>query len=554
MAILNNLYPPIVETYMPAFKTGDKCKVYFALSTYNDLKDIKYVHITARDQKTNFSMLNPSRYPAEVMVLDKSAIKVDNEIGSKYKYYIEIEDADIRGNAFTIDEYYKIQIRFAGNATTNVSLSFPQAIDAWLTLNLNNFSEWSTVCLVRSIPKPKLDIQGFSLTENNELVWALEKTQLVGALSFVDKNDESILVPTIETLRSYQVIIKDADTDKILSNSGDLFTNSSIDPNGFVYNFQYVFSTSVNYILQIKYTTSNLYTETNEYNFTVEPFSDLSLDVVLTGRKDPENGRMSIRVQKTNLEQTFTGKIVIRRASSKDSFTFWEDICIKEFNNAKSIDFQWYDYLIESGIWYDYAVQGVDEQGLRGQMIHFIEPSMVTFEHMYLTNPNKQLKIEFNPTISSFKKNYKESKLEPLGSKYPFIRRNGATEYAQFPISGLISSAMDEQELFTSKEEIYGTSKDFYEKYNKTYGVDSLNDVVFEKLFRDKVLDFLYKDEVKVFKSATEGTFLVRLMDVSITPNTTLGRRLWTFSATAYQVDDFTIENCSKYGFSTGGE
>ena len=81
-----------------------------------------------------------------------------------------------------------------------------------------------------------------------------------------------------------------------------------------------------------------------------------------------------------------------------------------------------------------------------------------------------------------------------------------------------------------------------------------LNDVVFEKLFRDKVLDFLYKDEVKVFKSATEGTFLVILMDISITPNTTLGRRLWTFSATAYQVDDFTIENCSKYGFSTGGE
>ena len=41
-----NLYPPIIDTYMPAFIRSQNCKVYFSLSSYNNLCDIKYAQIS----------------------------------------------------------------------------------------------------------------------------------------------------------------------------------------------------------------------------------------------------------------------------------------------------------------------------------------------------------------------------------------------------------------------------------------------------------------------------------------------------------------------------
>ena len=49
------------------------------------------------------------------------------------------------------------------------------------------------------------------------------------------------------------------------------------------------------------------------------------------------------------------------------------------------------------------------------------------------------LKIKYNPKVSSFKTDLLESKMETIGSKYPFIFKNGQVEYKEFPISGLIS-------------------------------------------------------------------------------------------------------------------
>ena len=59
MAISNSLYPPIIDTYMPAFIITDNiCKIYFALSKYNNPENIKSVWITINNQYTNKSVLN----------------------------------------------------------------------------------------------------------------------------------------------------------------------------------------------------------------------------------------------------------------------------------------------------------------------------------------------------------------------------------------------------------------------------------------------------------------------------------------------------------------
>jgi hypothetical protein len=74
-----------------------------------------------------------------------------------------------------------------------------------------------------------------------------------------------------------------------------------------------------------------------------------------------------------------------------------------------------------------------------------------------------------------------------------------------------------------------------------------MRDFVGEKSYRDKVNEFLHDGQVKLFRSMQEGNFLVRLMDISFTPNQQLGRLIGSFQATAYQIADLTIENYFKY-------
>ena len=70
------------------------------------------------------------------------------------------------------------------------------------------------------------------------------------------------------------------------------------------------------------------------------------------------------------------------------------------------------------------------------------------FEDAFLFDGERQLKIKYNPKVSSFKTDLQETKIETIGSKHPFILRNGNVSYKEFPISGLISYLMDEGKYF----------------------------------------------------------------------------------------------------------
>ena len=63
------------------------------------------------------------------------------------------------------------------------------------------------------------------------------------------------------------------------------------------------------------------------------------------------------------------------------------------------------------------------------------------------------------------------------------------------------------------------------------------------------VMNWLNNGQPKLFRSPGEGNFIVRLMNVSLTPNDTLGRMLHTFSCTAYEIADYSFKNLNAYGF-----
>ena len=65
-------------------------------------------------------------------------------------------------------------------------------------------------------------------------------------------------------------------------------------------------------------------------------------------------------------------------------------------------------------------------------------------------------------------------------------------------------------------------------------------------------LEWLSDGKPKLFRSAAEGNYIVRLMNVSLSPVDALGRMLHSFQCTAYEIADCTFANLEKYGFIKG--
>lgn len=540
MAININLYPPIVDTYAPAFLVDsgtnkDICRIYFTLSQFNTMEDIANIQVTVRGQYTNLSVLDKSKYPSEIMITN---IKEDTTKTSDDKYYIELNKTDIQGGKFEINQYYKVQMRFTHKDAPAAPSN--QALDAWLAANINLFSEWSTVCLIRGISTPQLAVSGFTI-EGGEISWANYNPIIYGTLSF--KNEEET-----EKLKSYQVKLYD-ENNNLLTDSGIQYTNT----NSFSYGLNYNFVAGAKYKFTIECTTMNLYSAIATYEFITSTEESEILDFTFIAEADEDNGRVILTIRKSNITDGFTGELVLRRTSNKTNFTIWEDLKTYKYKEATAIKETFNDMTIESGVWYKYYLQK-RSNGVAASTKYIKTPIMVIFDDMFLTTKDRQLKIKFNPTVSSFKRTIQESRTDTLGSQFPFVRRNGYANYAQFPIGGLISFQIDESDLFTSLEELFGKHLYLYTDYNDDHRITEANNIVYEKLFKDKVIEFLYSEQPKLFRSATEGNFIVKIMDVSFSPNATLGRRIVSFTATAYEVAECNIDNFKKYDILEGND
>ena len=261
---------------------------------------------------------------------------------------------------------------------------------------------------------------------------------------------------------------------------------------------------------------------------------------------------------------TFSGaevdSIIVRRTSNRKAFTQWEDVAM--IDNIQGVvdekfNFSLEDKCVESGILYRYGLQPISK-GKRGSLYKGANTHVV-YEDIFLVGENgKQLKIRFNPVIASFKTNIKESRVETLGSKYPYITRNGNVRYREFPLSGTITHFMDTTEEFAPRGELfvddefadvegYHSNSMLYEAMYRENGLNAYNNDILEREFREKVVEFLQDGKPKLFKSPTEGTIMVRIMDVNLTPNQQLGRLVYDFSCTVIEIDEVNLNNCEKY-------
>lgn len=547
MPINNNLYPPIVQSALPAFLNTEPCRIYFSLSVYNSEKDIKNVQVSLIKQKTNTTALIE---PSGILITE---LKKDESIKNEYKYYVQINPNELIEQEFEINEFYKVQLRF----TSVLAEEAPSlGIAAWLYNNLAYFSEWSDVCLIKGIDEPQVFIHNF--IENTEISFNTSLININGKIFFNNSKEQEFL--KLYKIRLYQ-------GERLIADSDNISTNR-FNPNEFNYSLNQWLPSGILYTLYFTYETNNGYKKTKTYFFSIIQPIEEALDATIKATPENENGRIKIKIQ---FKTSITGGFTIRRTSSDSNFHKWEDVRSFSYNEDKKAAFIWYDVTAESGIWYHYCIQRRSQKGDRGAIVKTNEPVMCLYDHIFLTRENCQLKIQFDPSLNSFKYNVTESQQVTLGSKFPFIKRNGNNYYRTFPIGGTISSLMDSLEwddmyysngsfrhdstsLFASRESLYGTSKELYDNYNEEHGIHQHQDYIYERKFREKVYDFLYKNDVKLFKSTTEGNILIKLMDINFQPMQSLGRRLYSFSATAIEIDEVNIFNCNKYGIQSIGD
>ena len=409
--------------------------------------------------------------------------------------------------------YYKIQLAYIDNS--------------------GQVGYFSDVGVTKYTSKPTVTIDGLnSYGVNNSLY------DYVGVYSQFGGD-------TAERAYSYNFTIYDQ-ADNIFITSGEQIHNSSLDTEIYESKDEFYCNKELkaNEIYKLKYTVTTingLVAASQSYLIMKKDTVRPSINATLHAEVDYNDGFIALSLI-PNDDDFYSGNFAIARSSSKDNFSTWDEICKFSLNRESPLRNLFKDFTVEQGIQYCYSLQQYNTRGLYSNRM-LSETLYADFEDMFLYDGERQLKIRFNPTVSSFKTDILESKQDTLGGRYPFIFRNGNVNYKEFPISGLISYLMDDQAYFIKKEDLGALERET---------TDLVSDNIrAERMFKLEVMDWLNDGNPKLFRSPTEGNYVVRLLNISLSPNTTVGRMLHTFSANAYEVADTSFTSLEEFGLFT---
>ena len=576
-----SLYPPIVASSMPAFDIEEgKVRVYYTLPNYNSIEmdQIVGVQFTVRRQTSNVNVLRLQNNRQ----IAYSYLHQDEQDKALNRYYIEITSTQVD---FQPDVLYKVQLRFT-------SLNFEQASSKEVEIfyqNMKSFSQWSTVCIIKPILAPQFYIDDFHVEGQNVNAQVTNRffysiADFVGIYKLKQKQINNKIYYSTESLKAWRLrLLKGTYTkgsnieDYLLSDSGWVASsanNYTLDNKSLVLtcSLPYQFSTN-----DSKNNNSNVYKLLFEINTRNDYHGELleefqyyaqTLDG-LTGQLKTYTNEEEGYIKITFSGSPYFGNLVLRRTDSKSDFLKWEDLKFFESHSqSEGINFVYYDFTAQSGILYRYLIQKIDARGRRytptyDQCAENNTATMVEYQHPFLLEMStdgtvskvKQLKLKYDFQISSYKTNISQHLTDTIGSKYPFIRRNGNKYYRSFPCSGTITEYMDEAQLFITENELFENHLSLYKEYKRQTGQLGIQyDYTYERKFREQVEKFLYNSNPKLYKSMQQGNILVKIMDVSLAPKNELGRLIYSFSATAYEIDQACIDNYNNYGLISVGQ
>ena len=510
------IYPPLIADTIPAF-TATAVKIPFENNPAVVLSSIKGFRLIVKDY-------NSSKIIAYSKVVYTTSIV--NEV-TFINFYSDIA-CEKSITPFTSGNYYKFQIAY---------------YDEEYDKNKNTPFYYSSASIGRCVEKEK-EIYITDLKEN--------KLSEQASNPNIYNSFQGIYISSMqsEPLYSYRFIFKNAITNETIQDTGILlFNNSKSYAGTYKINFDIkkeLLKDTV-YTLQFFVTTVNGYTtQTPLYKIIaaskVPMTTELKFNVLSQDAEAVENGYVKLTISGTS---TSKATVQIQRTSDEET---WNIIAEYIAIGGHEVDYTFLDTSVEQGITYKYALvqvtTGVNDSKAYSER-KYVTSITPDFENMFLTDGEKQLKIKYDPKVSSFKDTILESKTDTIGGQYPFFFRNGQVRYKEIPISGLISYQMDRDNFFVSDEELGISEKSVLK--NPTTDLVGYNYTT-ERKFKLAVLEWLTDGKPKLFRSPSEGNYVVQLMNTSLSPNDTLGRMIHSFSCTGYECAAADIESLQASG------
>lgn len=498
------LYPPNIEGTIPAFY-GTTLVVPFSMNKAVSENEIHSFTIKIKTVQSGTYIISKD---TEIFSFDPSC------------YAVFDLSEEIANNKLNVGQYYKVQMA---------------AIDESEIVGY-----FSTVGVVKYTAEPRVYIDGLETGRDNI---NMHQYEYIGV--YYQNQDVA------EKAYSYHFNLYNNEM-MLLQTSGEIVHNISLDVDLIESHDAYIIEqdlkTNKSYYLEYVVTTLNGLVESSGlYRIMQKKSIDPEIKAGLIPELNFENGYVDVKLQghrnAEGVEYAATGAFKILRASEEDGYAAWHEVLKFALYGQQPSRWIWKDFTVKQGVTYKYALQQYSDYLSSNRLES--EPIYVDYEHAFLYDGERQLKIKYNPKMTSFKNDLLESKMDTIGGKHPFIFRNGNVKYKEFPLSGLISCQLDEENLFIAEEDLG--------RYDNTINLTGEN-IASEREFKLEVLEWLNNGKPKLFRSPTEGNYIVRLLNVSLAPNDTVGRMLHTFTATAYEIADYTYSNLSAYGLISVGD
>ena len=471
------LPPPIIEGTLPAFY-GTELTVPFVMNKAVSINEFDSFEVKIK------SALNNALIKTETVILYQDLNKVIFNIS-----------ADL-----VIGRYYKIQMAYRSGDIVGY---------------------YSDIGIAKYTTEPEVFIENLNKDTINPHVY-----NYIGKYSQINGD-------ATEKVHSYCFnLYQDND---LIKTTDWILHNSNLDENGYesfdLFNLEEDLDLDKIYYIEYKIkTNNNLIVSSGKYPIKQKVLYASDQLINILPILNYENGYIELNFKS---DKPLIGDFIISKSDASSDFKKWHDIYTLNLRKDSINNFSFKDFDVAYNQTYKYAIAQTNRYNLLTEK-QISEPITVLFEDMFLFDGEKQLKIRFNPKVSSFKNYILETKVDTIGSKYPFFFRNGSVKYKEFPINGLISCLMDEEQLFMENE------------FVSTNLIDS--NIYQEKEFKLKVLEWLGNGQSKLFKSPAEGNYIVYLMNVNLTPIDTLGRMLHSFSCNAYEIADYTDDGMRDQG------
>ena len=470
----------------------------------------------------------------------RSGIDFDIENFTYVNFNIDKKEQEKIYNTLKVGQYYKIQIAYISEIDGQDIIGY-----------------FSNAGIMKCTSYPEVSI-------NNLHVAAINQHQFTYTGIYRQEKDVG------ERVYSYNFKLYDSNNE-IIKESGELIHNSSDDislkESSDTFTFSLDLDSAKFYYIEYNVTTINgIVASSPKYRIMQRLSIDPEIHAILNASANFEEGYVDVylipEVGYSQQELLATGDFILSRSCADTNYTIWDNVSKFELYSQIPQKKLWRDFTVEQGKKYKYAIQQYNDANLYSNRMISNEVR-ADFDHAFLFDGKRQLKIKFNPKVTSLKTNIPESKVDTIGNKFPFIFRNSQVCYKEFPIAGLISYFMDEDNLFLNEDEFivdfsslknlnrqFSDAEKILEKEDRLATTDPTNqNIKNERVFKLKVLEWLTNGEPKVFKSPTEGNYIVRLINCSLSPETKLGRMLHNFNCTAYEIAEFNYENLNKYGF-----